>query len=173
MAKANPITGGSMFIPAGGEAPPDWTPDTGPRLTGPGGEAAMERYRAAVKAGEQPESGARVNSAEAAPGGAADDAGVVGPGDEASPDRTNDTPREEAEGNVDRDGGSVGFPKSGADGLSMEADGKGDEDRPAGNASRDAWLAYVAEREGKSQDDPTYEGLGRNDLIERADRERR
>jgi hypothetical protein len=153
MAKANPITGGSMWLPAGTPAPEGWTPETGPRLTGPGGEAAMQRYRDAVKAGERPESGERAkDSAEAAPGGPARDADVVGPDREAGPDRAKEVTSDT--GDETRQGG----------GLSMEPD-----DRPAGNASRDEWLAYVAEREGRPQDDPAYEGLGRNDLRDRAD----
>ena len=126
MAKAN-AQGSSIWLAAGQEPPEGWDLESGARLTGPGGEAAMHRARKAA--------GRREPAAEPA----------------------TDTP---AASEASRQG----------DGLSMEADGEDDyesPERPAGNASQEAWAAYVAALEGK--DPAEYADWKRDDLRAYAD----
>ena len=144
MAKANPVTGGSIWLPAGAEPPEGWTEETGPRLTGPGGEAAMQRHRETARAGESADQ----------PDGLPMEAEQTGTGTDAVSRETVDGEAGQREDQGER------------------ADGGGDAEqleRPAGNASADAWRNYVAKMEGADPGDEVYAELTRTQLQDRAD----
>lgn len=134
MAKA--ANGQSSIWLAAGQEPPPSTPDT-VLLVGPGGAAAMERRRKATAAEQRSEA---ESDAPAAPNqgevyATQGDAQAAGDGLSMEADATDSAPADDATA-------------ASADDAEQQV-----AEAPAGNASRDEWARYLAERKGVHPDE--------------------